>query len=313
MRAVKGLILCLICMLCFTIFPCVSDASDNISIVIDGKLINTEVWEVKPFIQNNRVMVPLRTVAEALGAFVGWNNEQNFAHVIMNDHGIKAQFILDVSHCRLNSSSISLDVSPYIKNGKTIVSLRTLAEILFCEVTWDGKTKTVIISTAMPKDYNSSEWEQKYNMWQKHNGTINSPYFKEFLFKLYTLSNSSEKEGTIALETHEGLQFTMTVSENGNVISISHNAEDLSYTVEFISLRLLLGYENFIGNGDGLLFDMDAVRRKVIEGGGNVATDITATDETDKYSYTIKEYNQSGGYLGTCDLREVLIIRKTNG
>ncbi len=311
-RTVNGVIFCLICMICFILFPCTSNASD-ISIVIDGEAINTGSWEVKPFIQNNRVMVPLRTVAEKLGAFVGWNYEQNFAHVIMNDHGIKALFILGVSECRLNANSICLDVPPYIKNGKTIVPLRTLAEILFCKVTWDEKSKTVLVSTAMPNSHNSPEWDQMYNVWQKHNGTNNNPYFKKFLFELYALANSSEKEGTISLETQGGVQFTMAVSENGNMISISHNVEKSSHSAEFISLRLLLGHENFIGNGDGLLFDMDAVRRKVIEGGGNVATDITATGETDKYSYIIKEYNQSGGYLGTCDLREVLIIRKTNG
>lgn len=49
----------------------VSAEYQNIKLVVEGKLVNAEN---EPFIIDGRVYVPLRTVAEALGKKVGWEN-----------------------------------------------------------------------------------------------------------------------------------------------------------------------------------------------------------------------------------------------
>ncbi|MCL5057012.1 MAG: stalk domain-containing protein [Actinobacteria bacterium] len=49
----------------------VSAEYQNIKLVVEGKVVKTEM---EPFLLNGRVYVPLRTVAEALGKKVGWEN-----------------------------------------------------------------------------------------------------------------------------------------------------------------------------------------------------------------------------------------------
>ena len=39
----------------------------------------------------------------------------------------------------------AMDVAPYIKNGRTMLPIRYIAEALAMNVTWDKKTRTVII------------------------------------------------------------------------------------------------------------------------------------------------------------------------
>lgn len=51
---------------------------NNIKITVNGQQIKTDV-EAPPFIYNDRTYVPLRFVAEALGADVGWDSKTKTA------------------------------------------------------------------------------------------------------------------------------------------------------------------------------------------------------------------------------------------
>lgn len=48
---------------------------------------------------------------------------------------------------KVNGTDIykSMDVAPYIRNGRTMLPIRYIAEALAMNVTWDKKTRTVII------------------------------------------------------------------------------------------------------------------------------------------------------------------------
>ena len=61
------------------IVPTVAFASAEIKVAIDGKQVN---FDVKPQLINDRTMVPLRFVAEALDVRVGWDNAQRAVFIM---------------------------------------------------------------------------------------------------------------------------------------------------------------------------------------------------------------------------------------
>ncbi|WP_155591066.1 copper amine oxidase N-terminal domain-containing protein [Lysinibacillus cavernae] len=91
--------------------------------------------------KNNRTMVPLRVISENLGAQVHWNNSQitlsmNQATVILN---VNDQTVIK------NGKKEQVDVKPYIKDNRTFVPIRFIAETFGSQV--DYRQGTVSIAT----------------------------------------------------------------------------------------------------------------------------------------------------------------------
>ena len=113
-------------------------AKDNIKVILDGKTIS---FDVQPQIINDRTMVPLRAIFEAIGASVDWNG---------NTKTISAYKVNTAISLTINSNTmwvdftqITLDVSPCIINDRTLVPLRAISEAFGTEVEWNGSTRTV--------------------------------------------------------------------------------------------------------------------------------------------------------------------------
>ena len=92
--------------------------------------------DAAPFIADGRTMVPLRLVAEALGAEVGWIDASRT--VTVNGNGANLALII--------GTPLPGDMgTPVLSNGRTFVPLRFVAEALGAEVAWDSVTQTVTI------------------------------------------------------------------------------------------------------------------------------------------------------------------------
>ena len=85
---------------------------------------------------NNNVMVPLRIIAESLGARVTWVGETNTVHVF-NDTS-HYFFIIDVP--LTNNMG-----TPVIVDGNTFVPIEFVSDILAADVTWDAVNQAVYI------------------------------------------------------------------------------------------------------------------------------------------------------------------------
>jgi uncharacterized repeat protein (TIGR02543 family) len=93
--------------------------------------------DVEPTIINDRTMVPLRFIAEALGADVVWNGENQTVTVKLEDSVISVT---------IGETSIGMDMPAMIVNGRTMVPLRYIGESLGCEVQWNPDAKTIDIT-----------------------------------------------------------------------------------------------------------------------------------------------------------------------
>ncbi len=109
--------------------------------------------DVPPQIIEGRTLLPIRWVAEPLGATVGWDPNEKKVTVTLKD--IVIELWINKNVARVNGINTPIDpnnpkVVPMIIQGRTMLPVRFVAENLGCKVDWDGTTKTVTIT--YPKD-----------------------------------------------------------------------------------------------------------------------------------------------------------------
>lgn len=116
-------------------------AEDQISVTIDGKAVAFP--DQQPIEMNDRVLVPMRAIFEALGATVNWNDANQ--SVISQKAGISVQITVDSLIMLKNGKSQMLDQPAILLNDRVLVPVRVVAESFNSTVTWDDASKTVII------------------------------------------------------------------------------------------------------------------------------------------------------------------------
>ena len=116
-------------------------AKEEIKVTVDKKVIS---FESSPFVENNRVLTPLRETFEALGVEVEWNDETKTV-TCKKDGGI-IELVLGESIASINGKNISLDVKPQIINERNFVPLRFISETLGADVKWNAPKQTVVIN-----------------------------------------------------------------------------------------------------------------------------------------------------------------------
>lgn len=111
-----------------------------IKIIMNGEVIESDV---PPFLENGRTMVPLRVITEAFGYKVEWfeetqeiwidySNGQPSGDIISLTIGDDKIFINETQY-------VITDVAPKLKNGRTFVPLRVIAELFVMDVNWNEK------------------------------------------------------------------------------------------------------------------------------------------------------------------------------
>ncbi len=128
--------------------------SRTIKVELNGSEIS---FDQPPVMINDRVMVPIRAIAEAMGDKVTWCDRLQSALIQHPDRILK----LDINKNTINVirelpmdtwEYVSSDVPPQIIGDRTLVPLRAVAECLGAEVSWDGDAYVVSIEyTDKPK------------------------------------------------------------------------------------------------------------------------------------------------------------------
>ncbi|MDR1538970.1 MAG: copper amine oxidase N-terminal domain-containing protein [Clostridiales bacterium] len=169
--------------------------AQEVTISFDGHTVLNE--DVAPEIVNDRVFVPLRFVSENL--YISANrvllsaNEQLQLIVDWNDATKTAMVRNKFSHV-IGSSYVLLDngttadvgVNSYIKDGRTMVSVRLISEALGCKVDWDSKNYKVMITTDIALKLPEGERTQYFKdagrpgMWEDE---AIGPYVKDSMVK----------------------------------------------------------------------------------------------------------------------------------
>lgn len=114
---------------------------NSIKVFVQGEKI---AFDVEPFIESGRTLVPIRRIFEALGATVTWNEGEQTATVMKDANQIS--FKINDNKAVINGINQTMEVPAKIAlGGRTVVPLRFLTEALGYSVDWDGETQTIDI------------------------------------------------------------------------------------------------------------------------------------------------------------------------
>ena len=120
-----------------------AEAGKTIKLQIGSRIVNVDneavIYDAAPVIRNDRTLVPIRIITEALGGKVDWNGATKEVTLSINDKEIKMT---------IGKTLEKYGVAPVIIDGRTFVPVRFVADELGAEVAWDEATKTVTIKTA---------------------------------------------------------------------------------------------------------------------------------------------------------------------
>jgi len=121
---------------------------EAVTVLLNGKALDTDV---PALLRDGRTMVPVRPLAEALGATVGW--DASTRRVTLKRGEDRVVLTLGSATAQVNGASKALpDGVPAVlaKQGgaeRTLAPLRFVAEALGAQVDWDNAGRTATITT----------------------------------------------------------------------------------------------------------------------------------------------------------------------
>ncbi len=121
--------------------PTASMAQGGIQVILNGSSLNFD--QAEPVKINDRVLVPMRRVFEALGARVDYDPDTQKIRAGRGDTHIRLQ--IGSVQAFVNDRESDLDVPAQVTNGSTMVPLRFVSEAMGANVRWDEFHSTVFI------------------------------------------------------------------------------------------------------------------------------------------------------------------------
>lgn len=118
-----------------------NERNDTISVFVNGRKV---YFDVPPMTINDRTMVPVRAIFEALGAVVTWDEDSRTATGVLDGDVIN----ISIGHKYLlkNGDKVMLDSPAVVLSDRTLVPLRAIAESYDCSVSWEEETKVIEIT-----------------------------------------------------------------------------------------------------------------------------------------------------------------------
>ncbi len=121
-------------------------ANNEPSVYLNGEKMT---FDVNPYIEHDRTLVPMRAIFEAVGADVQWDDETKTVVAAREKNGETTFIALQIDGgAFINSQPKALDVPAKLKGDRTFVPLRFVIESLGEKVEWDNENYAVRITTA---------------------------------------------------------------------------------------------------------------------------------------------------------------------
>lgn len=227
------------------LIPITANAERKIKLIIGGKEIKSDV---NPVIIDGRTMLPVRTVFEAIGAMVEYDNSTKTITAVKKDTTVR--ITIGNSFMFVNDEEKPLDVPAVIQNSRTLIPVRACAEAFGLDVQWLEESKTVKIKTnvsVISKKYDSNG---KTESWlYDENGNLSSHgsttykyddlgnliyeqtnvYWKEYTYNKY---NDLIKEKYLNPTTGYVNTITFDYDDNGNLIYEDNELTTIKYTYD---------------------------------------------------------------------------------
>ncbi len=209
--------------------------SNDLAVRVNGYLTNFP--DAQPFIdENSRTLIPLRFVTEALGADVSWDQATKTATV--EQDGIRCDITIGKADMLVtengSTSTVTMDTQAVLKDSRTFVPIRYVAESLGAWVGWSNAYKTVEIvkgqltpeedellySTKIPDNEAVIEYKYGYND-AKNNRYLEMDDFTYGIepWKVISLSAGGTPENAVEYfhRNLSGAGYNYCMNSNGRV------------------------------------------------------------------------------------------------
>ncbi len=139
--------------LLFALITCAgASASGEIGVYVDGEALSG----AEPLNVDGRVLVPMRSVFEALGAKVTWDGDARSVYAERDDAFTELTIdspmlsvgVFNSDGAAVPVDNITLDVPAKIINNYTYVPVRAVSEALGASVYWNASNNSVTVTTA---------------------------------------------------------------------------------------------------------------------------------------------------------------------
>ncbi|MBE7018841.1 MAG: hypothetical protein E7413_03055 [Ruminococcaceae bacterium] len=124
----------------------ITDESVNsvITVLYNGTRISFHSYGQNPELLESRTLVPLRSIFEAMGADVEW--DQSTSTAIAKRDGVEIKIQIGANEMYKDGKSIPVDVPARLLNDRTMVPVRVIAESFGANVEWNQNGRTVLIT-----------------------------------------------------------------------------------------------------------------------------------------------------------------------
>jgi hypothetical protein len=114
----------------------------------------SKTMDTSAIIKDSRTLLPIRYVAEAIGANVAWNNNERKVTITLK--GTTIELWIGVAYARVNGVNKLIDstnnaVTPIIvEPGRTMLPIRFISENLGAKVDWNSAKKEITVTYPAP-------------------------------------------------------------------------------------------------------------------------------------------------------------------
>lgn len=123
-----------------SLFTCTAALAADITVKVNGEEVT---FDREPYMEDGKVMIPYRFVAEKLGALVAWDGETK---TIFTSLGALVS-TMQIGNTRIFTGENNLDaVAPTLLIDRTFVTEEVIEFALGVEASYDESTSTVIIT-----------------------------------------------------------------------------------------------------------------------------------------------------------------------
>lgn len=169
MKKTVSVLLVLCCM--FSLFAMTGCAAENVTAEENNSLIlqvgnpmmtvNGTQQEIDPgrgtapVIVDDRTLVPIRAIIEAMGGTVAWEESTQTAALSYENNQIR--LTINNTTAYFNEEAYTLDVAPTTINDRTMLPIRFIAERFQFTVDWNGEEQLITITKTVQNNGNTEE------------------------------------------------------------------------------------------------------------------------------------------------------------
>lgn len=111
--------------------------------MVDGQRVESDVPPVTT--TSDKVFVPLRSIADALGAQTDLDEKTGRIDVVRGGQSLRVR--VGDTHATLNGMPLTLKHPPFHVRGRVMISLKTVADAFGVRVSYDPRTQRIDVLT----------------------------------------------------------------------------------------------------------------------------------------------------------------------